>query len=174
MRYPPLVPGDDLLDSPAAPSLKELGLAWFLREFASAPRLDQFGGIHAPGNDYEDLTVASMNCVIAAQDFHDFLAAHAVLSAYVTTTAPDHVANLIDDLVIDWTLRQFDSQAEVPTVEPLTAYRERFRDLQILPPEHANVYSKDETYPYWWSVERRQAFATSAGAPTKVVPQAAI
>jgi GNAT superfamily N-acetyltransferase len=149
------------LDAPALPSL-----ALLIEEFASTPVIDAFGGVHAPGNDYADVEVAAMNCVVATQDFHDFLLTHEVMSAYVSSDSPAHVANLVDDQVIDWTLRQFDPTAQVPTVLPLAAYRARFPTLSVLPESHANVYSKDEIWPHWWDTARCQAFTQLHLAPS--------
>jgi GNAT superfamily N-acetyltransferase len=148
------VPLDDLLDSPAL----GFDLDSALLEFAAHPHLDAFGGVHAPGSDYADVEVATMNCVVATQDFHDFLLRHEVVSSYVSSASPEHVANLLGDTVIDWTLRQFDTHASVPTVEPLEVYRLRFPSLSLLNESSVNVYSKDEPWPYWWTPERRAAF----------------
>lgn len=135
-----------------------LDLPALLQEFAFNARLDTFGGVHAPGNDYADASIASMNCVIATQDFHDFLAEKGVESTYVSFDHPPHVANLLNDTVIDWTLRQFDPFALVPTLEPLSVYCSRFPHLTLLPVAQASVYSKDTPWPYWWTPERRAAF----------------
>ena len=41
-----------------------------------------------------------------------------------------HAATLLDDgYVYDWTVRQFDAEAPVPTVIPLAAWRETWRQL---------------------------------------------
>ena len=147
------MPIDDL-DTPTL----DFDLDAALAEFAAHPHLDAFGGVHAPGSDYTDVEVARMNCVVATQDFHDFLLRHEVMSTYVSSDTPEHVANLLGDTVIDWTLRQFDPQALVPTVEPLDVYRQRFPNLTLLSEEHVNLYSKDEPWPYWWTPMRRAAF----------------
>ena len=131
-----------------------------IHQFAHNARLDAFGGVHAPGLDYADVTVAASNCVVATQDFHDYLLDLDIPSGYIEAGAGDngHVANLLLDTVIDWTLRQFFPTAEVPTVEALAQYRQRLPNLRVASLNEVGVYAKDSVFPYWWSSERRIAF----------------
>ena len=41
-----------------------------------------------------------------------------------------HFGVLIDDLVYDWTARQFDPNAAVPKITPLAEWREEWQDLR--------------------------------------------
>lgn len=41
-----------------------------------------------------------------------------------------HVATLVGDTIYDWTARQFDPKAEVPTIQPLTEWRETWEAMR--------------------------------------------